>query len=602
MVARDLRIARYEGQPIHLCHLHVAESVEEVRLARALGVDVSAEASPHHLLLTDDDVRTLDPNLRMSPPLAAEADRQALIEALRDGTIDCVATDHAPHAREEKEVPFEAAANGTIGLETAFPALFHGLVEPGLLDLATLVTRMTDGPGARVRAARHRASRVGEPASFALWDLDERYVVARVRPPLAQPQLRLPRSRGRRALPAHRSPSGQVAHRLAAGGRVTAGSALPRRRHGLARRRRVGAEACAVGEAVFTTGMTGYQESLTDPSFYGQLLCFTAPMIGNYGVEESAPESPGVQVRALLCHEARNAAPSGRRGSARLAARAGRRRARRDRHARARPPPARSRRDARGGRRRRALRGRGPRAARGRAADDRPLARRRGVRPDRRATAPDGAATSSSSTTARRPRSCTCSSRPAPSVEVVRHDASAAEILALEPDGVLLANGPGDPGAMDAHVARGARADRQRPAGLRHLPRPPAASAGRSGSRRSSCRSAIAARTTRCSSARPVACSSRARTTASRCASPTRARRPRSTSRTCSLYDHTVEGLRLRGRPVWSMQFHPEASPGPHDARDRARARSSRPARACASARGWRPSDAATRRSPRRSP
>ncbi|MDX6579305.1 MAG: dihydroorotase, partial [Gaiellales bacterium] len=133
MVARDLRIARYEGQPIHLCHLHVRESVDEVRQARALGVDVSAEASPHHLLLTDDEVRSLDPNLRMSPPLAGELDRQSLIEALRDGTVDCVATDHAPHAPEEKDVPFEAAANGTTGLETAFPALYRGLVEPGLI-------------------------------------------------------------------------------------------------------------------------------------------------------------------------------------------------------------------------------------------------------------------------------------------------------------------------------------------------------------------------------------------------------------------------------------------------------------------------------------
>jgi dihydroorotase len=176
MVGRDLRIARYEGQPIHLCHLHVGESVEEVRRARVLEVDVSAEASPHHLILTDEDVRSLDPNLRMSPPLASELDRKALIEALRDGTIDCVATDHAPHAPEEKDVPFEAAANGTTGLETAFPALYRGLVEPGLLDLGTLVTRMTSGP-ARAFGLRGPRIAVGEPANLALWDLGDRYVV-----------------------------------------------------------------------------------------------------------------------------------------------------------------------------------------------------------------------------------------------------------------------------------------------------------------------------------------------------------------------------------------------------------------------------------------
>jgi dihydroorotase len=177
MVARDLRIARYEGQPIHLCHLHVRESVDEVRQARALGVDVSAEASPHHLLLTDDEVRSLDPNLRMSPPLAGELDRQSLIEALRDGTIDCVATDHAPHAPEEKDVPFEAAANGTTGLETAFPALCRGLVEPGLIELGTLVARMTSGP-ARAFGLEVPRIAVGEPANVALWDLDERYTVS----------------------------------------------------------------------------------------------------------------------------------------------------------------------------------------------------------------------------------------------------------------------------------------------------------------------------------------------------------------------------------------------------------------------------------------
>jgi dihydroorotase len=177
MVARDLRIARYEGQPIHLCHLHVRESVDEVRQARALGVDVSAEVSPHHLLLTDDEVRSLDPNLRMSPPLAGERDRQSLVEALRDGTIDCVATDHAPHAPEEKDVPFEAAANGTTGLETAFPALYRGLVEPGLIELGTLVARMTSGPAHAFGLDAPRIA-VGEPASIALWDLDERYTVS----------------------------------------------------------------------------------------------------------------------------------------------------------------------------------------------------------------------------------------------------------------------------------------------------------------------------------------------------------------------------------------------------------------------------------------
>ena len=106
---------------------------------------MSCEATPHHLLLSDEAVRSLDTNLKMNPPLRSERDRQALIEGLRSGAIDCVATDHAPHAREEKEQPFELAPMGVTGLETAFAALHTGLVLPGLIDLALLVERMTAG-------------------------------------------------------------------------------------------------------------------------------------------------------------------------------------------------------------------------------------------------------------------------------------------------------------------------------------------------------------------------------------------------------------------------------------------------------------------------
>ena len=176
MVARDLALARFEQQPVHLCHLHVRESVEAVAAARAQGVEVSAEASPHHLLLTDEAVRELDPaRAKMSPPLASEQHRAALVAALADGTIDCVATDHAPHHPAEKEVPWEAAPNGVIGLECAFPALYAGLVVPGLVSLATLVTRMTAGPAGAFGLPTPRI-RVGEPANLALWNLDDRYL------------------------------------------------------------------------------------------------------------------------------------------------------------------------------------------------------------------------------------------------------------------------------------------------------------------------------------------------------------------------------------------------------------------------------------------
>ena len=145
MVARDCELADYERGRIHVQHVSARETVAVIERAKAGGTHVTCEATPHHLLLTDEDVRSLDTNLKMNPPLRSQADRQALIEGLRSGVIDCVATDHAPHAREEKEQPFELAPMGVTGLETAFAALHTGLVLPGLLDLARLVERMTAG-------------------------------------------------------------------------------------------------------------------------------------------------------------------------------------------------------------------------------------------------------------------------------------------------------------------------------------------------------------------------------------------------------------------------------------------------------------------------
>ena len=145
MIARDAALAAYEGGRIHIQHVSARESVVALERAKAAGVAITAEASPHHLCLTDDAVRSLDPSFKMNPPLRSEEDRKALIEALRSGVIDCVATDHAPHAREEKEQPFEIAPMGVTGLETAFAALHTHLVLPGLIDLGRLVERMTAG-------------------------------------------------------------------------------------------------------------------------------------------------------------------------------------------------------------------------------------------------------------------------------------------------------------------------------------------------------------------------------------------------------------------------------------------------------------------------
>jgi len=174
MVARDAALAGYEDARVHFQHLSCAASVDAVAEARARGFRVSAEVSPHHLLLTQEDVRGMDTRMKMHPPLATEDDRQALIEGLRTGTIECVATDHAPHARDEKEVPFEQAPMGTTGLETAFAALYTGLVLTGVLELGLLVERMT--AGARLFELPTPLIAAGEPANATLLDLDATWV------------------------------------------------------------------------------------------------------------------------------------------------------------------------------------------------------------------------------------------------------------------------------------------------------------------------------------------------------------------------------------------------------------------------------------------
>jgi dihydroorotase len=176
LIARDASLAGYEGGRIHIQHLSARESVEAIAEAKARGVRISAEASPHHLTLTDHALlERLDTRLKMNPPLRGEDDRQALIAGLLDGTIDCVATDHAPHAREEKEVPFEEAPMGTTGLETAFAALYTELVLPGVLPLALVVEKLSSG--AALVGLPLPSITVGEGANFCLVDLQASYEV-----------------------------------------------------------------------------------------------------------------------------------------------------------------------------------------------------------------------------------------------------------------------------------------------------------------------------------------------------------------------------------------------------------------------------------------
>ena len=261
-------------------------------------------------------MRTLDSRFKMNPPLRTEADRRALVEALRTGVIDCVATDHAPHARHEKEVPFEQAPMGTTGLETAFAALFTELVLPGELELGIVIERMTAG-GALYGLPIPRIA-PGEPANVCLVDLDAQFEVG------AEGYV----SRSENCCFHGRTLHGRVLLTVAAGAVAFRARMLAEagavaivtayvlledgaRFDGLA----CGADAPAVGEIVFTTSMSGYQEAMTDPSYAGQLITFTYPQIGNYGVSDEAMESDRVHARAAIMRAAvdRDDAPGRRR-------------------------------------------------------------------------------------------------------------------------------------------------------------------------------------------------------------------------------------------------------------------------------------------------
>jgi dihydroorotase len=176
MVARDIALAELTGAHVHIAHLSTAGAVRLVRDGKARGVRVTAEVTPHHLLLTDEAVRDYDPNTKMQPPLRSTRDVEAVLEGLLDGTIDCVATDHAPHALSEKEGEFAEAASGVVGLETAVPLLLDRLVRPGRLDLSTFVARMSSGP-ARVLGLPGGSLAPGAAADITILDLERPFTV-----------------------------------------------------------------------------------------------------------------------------------------------------------------------------------------------------------------------------------------------------------------------------------------------------------------------------------------------------------------------------------------------------------------------------------------
>ena len=179
---RDLQLAEQTGCPYHMCHVSTRDSVALIRSAKKAGLDVTCETAPHYLTIADDEIAD-DGRFKMNPPIKTKKDRDILLEAVWDGTIDMIATDHAPHSAEEKAKGFAGSAYGIVGLETAFPVLYTKLVREGIISMQRLVELLTDRPNSRFRIGNSEAAQAGAgsdselPLTFSVWDLDTPYII-----------------------------------------------------------------------------------------------------------------------------------------------------------------------------------------------------------------------------------------------------------------------------------------------------------------------------------------------------------------------------------------------------------------------------------------
>jgi dihydroorotase len=176
IVGRDIEIAKYLDARVHLCHMSTKRSIELIRFAKSQGVKVTAEACPHHFTLTDEAVRGFDPSTKMNPPLRSQEDVDAIKEAIKDGTIDCIVTDHAPHTLEDKEVGFDQAPFGIIGLETSLGLTIAELVAPGIITLPQMVEKMSTAPARIVGLSQKGEIKEGFDADLTIIDADKEWV------------------------------------------------------------------------------------------------------------------------------------------------------------------------------------------------------------------------------------------------------------------------------------------------------------------------------------------------------------------------------------------------------------------------------------------
>jgi len=178
-VARDIEIARYLDARVHLAHMSLKRSCELIRFAKSQGVKVTAEACPHHFVLTDEACSSFDTSTKVNPPLRSQEDVDAIKQAISDGTIDCIVTDHAPHTKEDKEVGFDGAPFGLIGLETSLGLTITELVKPGIIDLAQMVDKMSQAPARIAGIANKGMIKTGFDADIAIIDADKEWTVTK---------------------------------------------------------------------------------------------------------------------------------------------------------------------------------------------------------------------------------------------------------------------------------------------------------------------------------------------------------------------------------------------------------------------------------------
>ncbi len=582
MVARDLALASQVGARIHFLHLSTREALELVRAARAAGVAVTAEVAPHHFTLTDESVVGYDPLFKVSPPLRPPSDVAAVKEALSDGTVDAIATDHAPHAPELKDLPFDQAPAGMLGLETA---LSLALGETGL-PIERVLALLSWQPAAIAGLDAAHGGEQGGPVcprggGQHLRDRSRRHLDGRPGP-LGQPQPQHPLCRTTHAGAGapHRLPGragrdrrgGAAVSGTGAAVSVGRGGGGPRPEAALVladgahfEGELAGADVpggIATGEAVFNTVLSGYQEVITDPSYAGQVIAFTYPHIGNYGTcaednEAARVHCCGVIVRDLATY------PSSWRSEISL-----------EEFLVRRGIPAITGIDTR--RLTRHLRAHGAMpCAFGTAGTSELAAAAREAAPTDGRDLVSGVTTAASVIRGSGPYRVVAYDfgvkeamlrqlAEMATITVVPASTSAATVLEMEPDGIFLSNGPGDPGALPGIVVevRALLDDGRVPVfgiclGLQLLG------------------AALGAATYKLpfghhGGNHPVRHleSGRVEITSQNHNYAIDAESLRAAEVThVNLNDGVVEGIRSADIPAFGVQYHPEAGPGPHDAR-----------------------------------